>query len=173
MKRWDWKEAKTALRGQTFAALDPGVHGALIVCGPEKGMVRYARPSQADECAKLLALTGARVMVVESQYITNVQRSRSVIELTLSMGILLGYLSHEFGGGLDVVSVAPSTWQAAQKQKYDPCGQKKSGYAAEMMMKVADSELGHWSGWRKANISAKTGIAAAYGIAQWWHRVTE
>jgi hypothetical protein len=177
MERWNWAERRhvAKFRGQGFASLDPGQWGCLLVfpAGAERP-VRFANPMHVERCAQAMREFGASVMVIESQYVTNPKMARSIVELTLTMGILLGWVDHEFhhaGLGLHLFEVSPATWQAEQKRIHDPMAKREKGYGGQLSMRVAAKEFAEVNQWRTADPKFQTGIAAAWGIASWWKQL--
>ena len=181
LHRWRHEDRSTRARfaGLGFGAMDPGRNGYLLTFeagNPEP--VGFADPMVPESCAQALELAEARLVVLESQYVTSLARAKSVVELSFTMGIGVGWLACYFGGvdqelgesvGLHTVEVAPSTWQARQHLVNNRPREK--GGAIKLALAVAALELGGVEQWKAAGADTRTGIAAAYGIAGWWKAV--
>lgn len=177
MERWNWDERRhvAPFRGQGFATLDPGTEGCLLVfpAGAERPL-RCEQAGHVERCVLALRACNVGVLVLESQYVTNLARARSILELTLGMGIFIGFAARDLLGErrVDIFEVAPSTWQADQKRTYAPEAPRAKGFGAALAFQVAQDELGTSSDWRLASPGFKTGIASAWGMAQWWKKVS-
>ncbi len=177
-ERWNWKESEHVdqFRGEAFLSVDPGQAGKVLAY--EKGKqnpVLVAHPLQPEDLTRLLRSTGARVIVVEAQYVTMLKNARSVLELSFKWGMCLGWVActradpHE----LHVFEVAPASWQAHQR---DHKGARRK--RAEMM-KLAFERAGRQAAtdpqfrlWWSAEVKAgREGLASALGIADFWKSV--
>lgn len=186
MKRLEYtnkNQLKEAI-GLPFAAMDPGREGYLLTFLPGLlEVVDGASPMIPESCYRAMRATRrARVLVQETQFIGNLKAARSVIELAYTTGVCVGWLSCQMeksvptlddGAGysdpprqLLVYEVAPATWQAYQHREHGEKRAKESGI--RLAMEVAEENLGRSLLWRGADNKRRTGIAAAYGIAQWW-----
>jgi hypothetical protein len=124
------------------------------------------------ECIQtLMKRVGARVLILEQQYVTDLKRARTILELTFQMGIGIGWVAcmRPFSG-THVFHVAPSTWQAHQKKLAGILKgpQLKRAEALEMAMGRAKQVLGNDPEWKAAKKASKEGIASAFGIGEWW-----
>lgn len=178
LERWDWTERRhvAKFRGRGFATCDPGQSGCLLAFRPGSDLpIRAESPLHPRLCAQALEKAEAEVLIVETQYVTNPKMARSVIELTLSMGVMLGWVlktRHEVGQDLNLLEVAPSSWQAWQRKAHCPDVAKTKGIGLQIAMKVAEDQLAATTTfWRPADEKFRTGIASAWGIAGWWRSI--
>jgi hypothetical protein len=152
--------------------MDPGTSGAVLLFSPD---VRFPIACVEAHRPRLVAQAFERfdiqVAVTETQYVTNLARARGIIELTLNMGVALGWVDSMLARTereLTVFEVPPSTWQKQQRLLYTTVTKPPKGFAAELMLKVARDELREQMCWRQATEAFQTGIAAAWAIASWW-----
>jgi hypothetical protein len=127
-----------------------------------------------ESCATALERCGARLLILEDQFVTDSRRARSVIELAFTMGVTVGWVLHDFwqvGAELTLMHVAPATWQATQRAAHG--GVVGKGEAAKLALRQAEYVLGETLAWKSADSKARTGIAAAWGIAEWWRGVVD
>lgn len=173
-ERWNWKEPEHVdqFRGEAFLAIDPGEHGKVLAyeeCNPDPAFA--CSPLQPVEMARLMRATGARVIVVETQYVTMIKHARSVVELTLKLGMALGWVACTRADIREchLFEVAPASWQAHQR------GHKGKPKRAEMLQisnarALAEAAKGGpFSLWWGAEAKAgKEGLASALGIGDLW-----
>ena len=160
--------------GESFLTMDPGVHGKVLAY--EKGNphpVLVCSPRQPEDLSRLMRVTGARVLVVEQQYVTSLQRARSVVELSFGSGLAIGWLccTRAPVHATHLFEVAPASWQAHQRGHV---GRAKKGEANALMMAKAAEFVRQFPAepfclWWNAEVKAgKEGLAAALAMGEFW-----
>jgi hypothetical protein len=177
-ERWNWKESEHVdqFRDESFCAMDPGASGKVLAY--EKGNrypVLAASSMQPEDVARIMRVVGARVLVAEAQYVTQLKSARGIVELAFRSGIVVGYLiatrapvhvTHLF-------EVAAASWQAHQR------GHKGARPKRAEMLKIsALRALAECSSnetfrlWWAAEVAAgREGLASALGIGDHWKHV--
>jgi len=92
--------------------------------------------------------------------------------MSLSLGVLVGHVHALVSMGLNythLVMVAPSTWQAHQRQHEGV--QLKRGAGIELALKVAEEAIGEQPFYKALAPVDKEGAASAFGIHNWWTHV--
>jgi hypothetical protein len=183
LNRWDWQSTddREQFAGEPFVSIDPGADGYAM--GWESCYrappVGYCHALHPDSIVELMRRIGARVVVVESQYVTSLKNARHILELTFRLGIALGWVgcavhlrSHvrlpPSSVSLDLFEVATSTWQAHQRRQAGIKGRKKRGEGIQVTLDRAVQVIGTEDEWRSANAKQKEGMASALGIGEWW-----
>lgn len=173
-ERWNWKESEHVdqFRGEAFLTIDPGEHGKVLAYekgNPNPSLVCH--PLQPEDIARLMRATGARVLVVEAQYVRSLKASQSVLELTLKLGMVLGWVACMRADirEMHVFMMAPASWQAHQR---DHKGRPKRGEGIEIALEraraqtISDPLFRLW--WEAEVKAGREGLASALGIADLW-----
>jgi hypothetical protein len=178
-ERWNWEEPEHVdqFRGEPFLAIDPGEHGKVL--GYEKGKpnpVLVAHPLQPEDLVRLMRSTGARVIVVEKQYVTMITHARSVLELTLKLGMCLGWVAATRANvqELHVFEMAASSWQAHQRGHVGRTPKRKESIRIMTERATAQATIDPvfrlwWAA--ETNSQGREGLASALGIADLWKHV--
>ena len=169
-------EVPPELHRRPFVTMDPGDDGGVL--GFHNGTQMIDLIAHALDPYGIIGVLKAaqtNIMVVERQYVTDLRRSRSVIELAWRCGIALGevhsmLLRQKGGTVLNIVRVAPSTWQAYQRKQEGIRGREK-GQGIVVARKRAAPVLQPITAYVAANEKQRDGYHAAYGIAEWWASV--
>ncbi len=174
IRRWraknaDLSEFRSRFGETPFCAIDPGKTGASCLrsvnnCYWVHGL--YGGEGN-EKVAKASSLLGCRVVVTEAQYAK--KNKRTALDISLGLGVLLGQIQAECQGNLNVVLVAPSTWQAHQREGAGVQLERGAGIA--LALKVANEHLGELAAYKALNTEHKEGAASAFGIHQWWSHV--
>lgn len=180
-ERWNWKESEHVdqFRGEAFLAIDPGERGKVLAY--ERQAVGARNPSlccsplQPEDIARLMRSTGARVIVVEAQYVTQIKTARSVLELTLKLGMALGWVACMRADirEMHLFEVAASSWQAHQRGHKGRTPTRKEAMkvaqASALVQCKVDPVFRLW--WEAEDKLGKEGLASALGIADHWQAV--
>lgn len=164
-------------RGESFLAIDPGEHGKVLAYEKSRpNAVLVAHPLQPEDLVRLMRSTGARVIVVEKQYVTMIKNARSVLELTLKLGMCLGWVAATRANvqELHLFEVAASSWQAHQRGHKGRTPKRKESIAfmneRARQQAAADPVFRLW--WAaETNSQGREGLASALGIADLWKHV--
>lgn len=177
LERCNWKETEHVdqFRGESFVTMDPGEHGKALAY--EKGKaepVLVAAAMQPEDVARIMRSVGARVLITEVQYVTNLKMARGVTELSFRTGIVVGYaiatrapvhVTHLF-------EMAASSWQAHQRGHK---GRPKRAEQLEISKQRALAEVakgGNFALWWEAEVKlGREGLASALGIGDLWRHV--
>lgn len=166
-------------RNEAYLSIDPGEHGKVL--GYEAGNVYpslVAHPLQPEDLTRLMRSTGARVLVVEAQYVTQLKNARSVLELSFKLGMALGWLACTRAEirELHMFEIAPASWQARQRRQFGiKGGRPKRKEMMELAFRRAAVEVDvnpNFRLWWNAEAKAgKEGLASALGIGDHWQGV--
>ncbi|CAB4155163.1 hypothetical protein UFOVP650_91, partial [uncultured Caudovirales phage] len=135
MNRLDWQipRVRAPYREQRFGAMDPGTSGTVLLFSPDlRFPIACVDASRPRLVAQAFGQFGVQVLVAETQYVTNLKRARGIIELTLNMGVALGYVDALLGQTereLSLFEVAPSTWQKEQRVTRTTVTKPPKGFA--------------------------------------------
>lgn len=177
-ERWNWKEQEHVdqFRGESFLSIDPGENGKVLAFEKgNPGPVLACSPLAPIDMSRLMRVTGARVIVLETQYVTMIKHARSVVELTLKLGMALGWVACTRAEIREchLFEVAPSSWQAHQR------GHKGRTPKRAEMLKISNERAlaevrrgGSFALWWEAEVKAgREGLASALGLADLWKHV--
>lgn len=163
-------------RGEAFLAIDPGEFGQVLAF--EKGNpnpVLCCHPLQPEDMARLMRSTGARVIVVEAQYVTMLKHARSILELTFKLGQALGWVACMRADVMEthLFEVAASSWQAHQRGHVGRTPKRteamKLARARALAHMAFNPSFKIW--WAAANTLGKEGLASALGVGDLWREV--
>ena len=173
-ERWNWKEADHVepFRNEPFLAIDPGETGKVLAY--EKGKrspVMVAHPLQPEDVGRVMKATGARVLVVEAQYVRSLKASQSVLELTFKLGMCLGWVActRAHVREMHMFAVAPASWQAHQRgHKGKPLRGEGIAIAMARAKQKANFDPVFRLWWEAEAKAGKEGLASALGIGDLW-----
>ncbi len=178
-ERWNWDEREHVdqFRGEPFLAIDPGEHGKVLAYEAGKpNPVLVAHPLQPEDLVRLMRSTGARVIVVERQYVTMITHAKSVLELTLKLGMCLGWVACTRADikELHLFEIAASSWQAHQRNHKGRTPKRAVSIAfmneRARQQAAVDPVFRFW--WAaETNSQGREGLASALGIADLWKHV--
>ncbi len=176
-ERWLWKEKEHVDQfvGESFLAIDPGESGKVLAY--EKGNpapVLCCGALEQVEMARLMRVTGARVLVYEQQYVRSLKASQSVLEMTFKFGMALGWVGCTRADvrELHLFGMAPASWQAHQRgHKGHPKRAELAAIAKQRALAEA-AKGGPFRLWWDAEVKeGREGLASALGIADLWKHV--
>lgn len=167
--RWKAKngnlaEMRSKFMGLPCCAIDPGEQGFAFWDNKGSGLFGGAGNMEVARCLDIL---GISILVIESQFSKN--NPKTALDISFGAGILIGQIHAKQECDVDVIQVAPATWQAHQRQHEGV--QLKRGAGIELALKVAGKALDEKPFYRALAPSYKEGAASAFGIHQWWAHV--
>lgn len=174
-ERWNWKESEHVdqFRGEAFLSIDPGEHGKVLAY--EAGRhdpVLVCNPLQPEDLIRLMRSTGARVIVLEAQYVTMIRNARAVVELTFKMGQALGWLACARAEIKEthLFEVAASSWQAHQRGHKGRTPKRAESLAISRARALEQCKRDPvFKLWWDAEVAAgKEGLASALGLGDLW-----
>jgi hypothetical protein len=160
-------EIRLALPARSFAAIDPGDAGAVLIYSPSRLLAIYPMAA-AVACAKFCAETGVSLFVVETQYMG--KNPQAVLRLARRASMLPTYVAalREAAGNrapTSVLWVAPGTWQAPLRKR---AGKQPDRVTGKLLALARAREiLGGDGRFVGAGKQVQEGIADALGIAEW------
>lgn len=144
-----------------FAAVDPGVHGAGVVFGPDDSVLGVAPLRNGAGWAALGSLLvdyGVSLVVLEAQYVGT--SSGDSLRLAFAAGELVGQLSG-FSPLLSVLQVYPATWQGQM------LGRGRRNELKDRALARCKSSSGiDVMAYRSAE--DRYGVADAWCLGEWW-----
>lgn len=174
IERWnhDEREHREQFAGESFVAIDPGVEGYAM--GFERGTfapVGYCSALHPESLVALCRKVRTEVVIVEQQFIKSLAQGVSTLDLSLRCGMALGWLAcalTQGGGGLNLFTVSPSTWQAHQRRRKGIPRQLERGEGIALAVERAVEVIGDQEEWQRATKKRREGMASALGIGEWW-----
>lgn len=173
-ERWNWKEAEHVeqFRGEAFLSIDPGEAGKVLAYEARNpNPVLVCDPHQPKDIYRLMRATSARVIVVEAQYVRSLKASQSVLEMTIKLGMALGWVACMNADirELHLFQMAPASWQAHQRgHKGRPKRGEGLAIAKERARAQAASDPVFRLWWDAEVQAGREGLASALGIGDLW-----
>lgn len=160
------------LQGKPFAAMDPGREGAVLAFDGNGTYRGWAPAIDPVEVSSLWRTAPWEVWTCETQFLPRADdprvgsMARAAIEIGFTSGLTIGVVAIQSSSTISLVEVAPATWQAHQHRV---TGEKRGpGSGIRVAMARAERHFPDRQAWTKETKAQRTGLAAAYGIAEWW-----
>lgn len=160
---------REAIPVQRFVALDPGKHGAVLICDPAivPMNVEAVYPmAAAGTAADQIARRRVKLFVVEAQFLST--NAHTTMQLARRASMLPAFVAGRLslhGIVPTLLWVQPSTWQARLRVERGKQATRARG--KELSLALAERDLGGDGRFLGAGPLVREGIADAYGIAEW------